>query len=330
MAQAARELGLRVFEDVFITAHHIDGENKTYSGRLFDRNGNAIGIDLRSEDRLDTWRLKDADQVSSRRSVGSFKTSALAASMHLKEAIWGGYLFDAWGHALVESLATAWAIGDLPPHVPVVFYAWGSLSNETIEHRTELLRLAGWCNPIITTTGPCSVGKLLVPDRGLELSATIYDRQPINRVMNRVYDNIAAASVTEAMAPRPIYLARPLGHRRETPHEQEVARRLCQHGVKILEGWAVPLTEQIATVANASMIIAPSGSSLHNSVFAPRGCAIVELQDERASRRGHSWDLQAALVELRDQRLLKIPAIVEGQSVPVGAILTQIAPFLIR
>lgn len=96
-----------------------------------------------------------------------------------------------------------------------------TLTNADIAHRTELIRLAGWRNPIITTTGPCSVGKLLVPDRGLELSATIYDRQPISRVMNRVYDIVAIASVTEAMAPRPIYLARPLGHRRETPNEQD-------------------------------------------------------------------------------------------------------------
>lgn len=89
-----------------------------------------------------------------------------------------------------------------------------------------------------------------------------------------MYDNVA---ITEAMAPRPIYLARPLATEERRPTNR-----------------------------------------------------IVQLQDERASRRGHSWDLQAALVELRDQRLLKIPAIVEGQPVPVDTVLAQIAPLLIR
>lgn len=317
-------LRIEVFEDVFISRHEIDDNSKTFSGRLFDSNGKAIDVALRSNDRHDTWQLKDVDTVSKYRAVGTFKTRALSASMHLKEAIWGGYLFDAWGHALVESLSTAWAIDELPPSSPVIFYAWGALSNATIVHRTELLKLAGWRNPIIVTTGPCSIGKLHVPERGIEISPVKYDQQRIDQTMNRVFERAVASSVRDRGPAHPIYLSRPAGHRRAMANEREIMDHLSANGIKLLDGWAVPLSEQIATVANASMVIAPSGSSLHNSVFAPRGCKIIEIQDQRATELERSWDLQDALVDLREQHFVKIPAFVNGHEVSTNSVIARL------
>lgn len=77
---------------------------------------------------------------------------------------------------------------------------------------------------------------------------------------------------------RRIYVTRgPSANNRTVVNDAEVTELLVSRGFEVVDPGALPVTEQIATFATASVIVAPHGAALANLVFAAFGSTVVEL-----------------------------------------------------
>jgi hypothetical protein len=301
-----------VIDGALITANRLDDAGRSARGAVYDARGRLVRASVRSTDRTDRWQPSDPETTARPAPVvGRHQWDG--AEWYVDEAIHAGHLFAGWGHVITESVSTAWAAPGLPGDAPVLLVPWGRLWVSALPRLVETLRLACWGERrIIVATGETHVGRLHVPDRLIRVGELLDERASIDTTMNAVYDRMAKASSSASASEHgrvPVYLDRTPDHRRAHPGEREFVAALATAGVRVIQGWTLSVREQIAEVSNASAVVAFSGSSLHNSVFADQGVPVVEIADERALRgrsRG-KVGLQEPLCELRRQRFSVVP-----------------------
>jgi capsular polysaccharide biosynthesis protein len=77
-------------------------------------------------------------------------------------------------------------------------------------------------------------------------------------------------------------------------NETEILAALAGHNVTVVRPERWPLEEQVALFANARLIIGPQGAGIQNTLWAPRGCAVLELVNVRFFS-GVYWTLTESL-----------------------------------
>jgi hypothetical protein len=91
---------------------------------------------------------------------------------------------------------------------------------------------------------------------------------------------------------RRLYLSRARAAVRRIANEEEISEALRQHDFEILEAETLSFREQADLFANASVIVAPHGAALANTVFCRPGTRVVEIST-RAGYRDWYWQLAA-------------------------------------
>lgn len=306
---------MNTYESALLTSNILNDAEGSASGAVYDARGDIVEDSVRSVDRTDSHQTSDPDTIHRPSAViGTHNHDGY--DMYVDEAIFGGHIFAGWGHTITETISTAWAASEVSPEAPLVMVPWGRMWVTALPRIREAMSLAGWgARPLIMASGSAVFGKLHVPQRLVQFDQLLYEDAVIPATMNATYDLMIDRSLRSGEHPKmPTFLARSRGHRREHPHEVGVERVLAQNGFRIVEGWDMSVQEQISLINSSSSLVAFSGSSLHNSVFADRRIPVLEIMDSRASSSSHKErPLQAALCQLREQSFTRIPGYENGQ-----------------
>lgn len=298
---------LLTYDNALLTANRLDDGTATASGALYTQQGNLVPESLRSVDRTDYLKVDNPERIQRPAAVvGKYKHDGY--DTYLDEGILGGHVLVGWGHIITETLSTAWASPDLPD-VPLVLIPWGRLWVSALPRMRETLTLAGWDDRrLILTSGDTVLGRAHVPERLIRVGELMDEGASIDPAMNDVYDRMVTRSQAAARLESKMFLPRPEGHRRAHPNEIAVEQALIDDGFTSVRGWDLTVEEQVAAAASASVLVAFSGSNLHNSVFAKRGIPVVEIRDSRAEHDLLSGvtRLQPALCALRGQPFTEV------------------------
>lgn len=297
------------------------------TGALYTAEGQIITQSVRSVPRLAEHLPCDPPLISvGSRVIG--KHNFDGHDSYLDEAIFGGHIYAGWGHNITETISTVWSANEVDPNVPLLMVPWGRLWVSALPRIRETMRLAGWGDRrVVLTSGSAIIGKVYVPDRLVQLDSLYHECGIIPPEMNDVYDHMIeqSTSSSEGANKRPTFLARARNHRRAHEHETAVEVALAERGFRIVEGWNLSVQEQISVANSASALVAFSGSSLHNSVFADRGTPIFEIMDERATlTRQEVTPLQIPLCMLREQPFIQVDGFADEAVRPLADILNDL------
>ncbi len=189
---------------------------------------------------------------------------------YLPAALYGGVLFNHYGHFLLESTARLWApargIGD---GLPVVFLAAPNFQLEA--YHEFLLRRLGLLDRLHICTEPLRVGELIVPApafRYREMAdADAAFIEPFQRI---------AAQVAQRPRPRTYISRRKLDSAMSIP-ENEVEAMFRADGWDIACPEDLEMAEQVELFRNASQLAGLSGSGMHNQLYSPPGTRVVHI-----------------------------------------------------
>ena len=97
----------------------------------------------------------------------------------------------------------------------------------------------------------------------------------------------------ERVSRRRLYLtrSRSTSHwSRQLENEDELIALLQSHGFEVIEPGSMSIAQQIEVFSEAAMVVSPHGSALANMIFAPPGCAVVDLMpDVWVKERSVGW-----------------------------------------
>ncbi|WP_442860030.1 glycosyltransferase 61 family protein [Arthrobacter sp. zg-Y179] len=317
---------ISTYDSALLTANVLDDENASANGALYDSKGRLLVESVRAVDRTDSHIPGDPASVPRPSAVvGHYNHPGY--DTYIDEAIFGGHIFAGWGHTITETISSAWASTEVPQEVPLVMVPWGRLWVSALPRIRETMALAGWGDrPLIMTVGTAVFGKVHVPERLVRFDDLLHRGASIPAEMNAVYDLMIGRSTLSDPRPRiPTFLARTRGHRRAHPYEEAIEAALAERGFRVVEGWDLGVREQIALINSSSCLVAFSGSSLHNSVFAERSIPVLEIMDNRASSTSLvERPLQAALCELREQPFTRVQGYDNGQARTVPDVVEEV------
>ncbi|WP_137123721.1 glycosyltransferase 61 family protein [Roseomonas sp. HF4] len=190
--------------------------------------------------------------------------------------IYGGVLFQHFGHALVEGLSRAWALRD-PAHrdLPPLWLRRGDRLGAPMRGLLDLLGLDAPAERVVTE--PLLVEELLVPAQGAEFGGGMHPAQAAA---------LAAASYGPVRAGRRVWLSRRAlpAHLARIEGEDEVEALLTEAGWEVLAPETLPLPAQLAAIAGAARIAGFMGSAFHLLLLFDRVPARVSLVSRRLSR----------------------------------------------
>ena len=168
--------------------------------------------------------------------------------------VYGGVLWDHFGHFLVEGLARAWAFAECDG--PILWL-----------RKSPRQELSGWQREIFNLLGlgdrehrvvtrPTRVGRLAVPQQGLVMWRYLHPRQEACLAAHPFRAPVAGRRVWLSRSGLPAGLARIEG-------EVEVEALLRAEGWTILRPETVSVAEQLAALDTAEMIAGFAGSAFH-------------------------------------------------------------------
>lgn len=196
-----------------------------------------------------------------------------------RTVIWGGILFDHFGHFLCESLNRLWyAVSHPEQSYPVVFVCEKSREiSASIRTLLELLGLSG--DRLVLTDRPTCFSKIIIPEPSSVL-AGFYTKEFI-----LPYQTIAAE-----IEPKPfekVYFSRrKFRGGIKICGEDKLENVFRSNGYRIVYPERLNLKEQIAYVKGAKEIACVMGSAAHLSLFAkPRTKLIVLERTEHINKQ---------------------------------------------
>lgn len=229
--------------------------------------------------------------------------------------LYGGHWMNHFGHFLTETLPSLWYEGEVRG---VVFHPF-VFGSEILDWQVRAVDLLGLSPERIVITGerPVSVENLVTAAR--PYVANGYARPEAVAVWERMVD---AARGRVAFASGPVFVSRALLHqrlaeggrlpKRAADNELEVDELFASAGFRVLHPETVPIEEQIAAVADAELVIGPSGSALHLAAFAGPGTTVVEMGDARHWTRSNRN--QAVIATARQHEMWFLPFPGHGRS----------------
>jgi capsular polysaccharide biosynthesis protein len=190
-----------------------------------------------------------------------------------EEVIYLGWLFNHYGHFLMQSLARTWFLADVSSSVRVLFAPPSRARG----------RSASWVPPILEAFGipperilvldaPTRLRRLIIPEPLFVPRAAGQDRVVrALEAMARPYQAVAqriAGGVTPSA--QPLYLSRRLlpPSLRMMVGEEELEAVLRENGFRIAHTETMSFEEQVRLVNEHTDIVSNAGSAVHNVLFA--------------------------------------------------------------
>jgi len=171
--------------------------------------------------------------------------------------IFGGYIFDHFGHFILESTARLWAKKFSPKNK----FIFTSTKKALHSYQLEVLELFGdyeivyrnsiFCNSLIIPSPSFIMGKPIQ-----DMGANDYLREEFKR------------QVVNNCSKKYIYLSRANQSKRKCINEIDFESELIKLGVKIVYPENLSFLEQIELFSNTSLIIGMLGSAWHTLLFA--------------------------------------------------------------
>jgi hypothetical protein len=180
------------------------------------------------------------------------------------EVVYLGWLFDQFGHFLLESLARAWVLDQIDPSVKVVFHALrDSIPAGT---RREILEAFGIpIDRILVLDQPTQLRRIIVPEPLFEISTSAHEQMPAP------FRRVAAHLVgDDRQSEQPVYLSRRLlpGNLRQIVGEGVMEEVLRENGFLVVHPETMTFAEQLGVLDRHAHIFAAIGSAAHAVLFA--------------------------------------------------------------
>ena len=181
-------------------------------------------------------------------------------------AVFGGYLYDHYGHFLLESTARLWPPG-LGDDVPVVWIAnWTETISPWMHEVLDLIGV-GPRREVVTSAGPVAVGELALADPGFEFGAFMH-RWHAQRLQ----------SVPCAPSGRHVWLSRSaLRPISGLDDDLELEDRLRAAGWDVVHPETLSVREQVAVLGSAVHVAGLEGSALHTLALLRGFAGVVDL-----------------------------------------------------
>ncbi|SPF81279.1 glycosyltransferase family 61 protein [Pseudoprimorskyibacter insulae] len=197
--------------------------------------------------------------------------------------LWGGLLYNHFGHFLCEGTTRLWALDHLPQPVNgLLFYAkYEGEEGEAVRgYHERFIRLMGCDLPITIVRQPTRVDRLFVPGQGFGLG-------PMSPGSPKFRAAVAARFGRDVAAegPKKIYVSRSeIGPRKGgLLFEKQLEELLVQQGYEIFHPQKHSLDEQVARYKAATHILAAEGSALHFLAFCARADQNIGMVVRRVS-----------------------------------------------
>lgn len=170
-------------------------------------------------------------------------------------AVFGGFLFDHYGHFLLESLGRLW-FADASRDTPIVWIAGtGGTWQPWMVGLADLIGIGSDRRLLNAEDGPLEVGSLLIADQGFE----------VNRYLHPwLLDRLAVVPADDSGGGGHIWLSRTgLGEFAGVDEEADIERRLAAEGWSIVHPEELTIDEQGRLLASAVHVAGIEGSAFH-------------------------------------------------------------------
>ena len=276
----------------------------------------------RSTDGNDDRRLSaiDATNQTGDRHTGGLPESAGTPMADVdQEVVYLGWLFDSYGHVLLESLARTWILPEVDRSTRVVF------------HRPNPVRLMPqeWTLRILAAFG-VTADRLHLVDRPTRFRRAIIP-QPVFEPPHVAFARAAALyqgvarGITARTTPstQPLYLSRRLlpSSQRAIIGEAQVEDVLRENGFLVAHPETMTFEDQVRLVNAHTDIFTAAGSTAHNVLFALHQPRLHVLTNE--DRISPNFFLCSALAEAPTAF---INCLGTGDRVPVGGTMSRRTP----
>jgi hypothetical protein len=196
-------------------------------------------------------------------------------------SIYLGHWMLQYGHFLIETLSRCWSLAEDNAYDNYVFYPFvfnGGAAEIIHFQRFFLERLGIPVEKIVFLDAAASFERVDLPEQQWPLSG------PANALLSSFYARLAH-SEKRAIGNRKLFLSRkPAGFQRLF-NISEVEEVFLGAEFEILYPESLAISEQITAYREAAIIAGFSGSAMHNCIFAPRGCTLIEIGDVRSPER---------------------------------------------
>lgn len=177
--------------------------------------------------------------------------------------LYGGVLFQHYGHFLLDSMSRLWAQSSYPD-LPVAFIPAAKWRNEP-NYGMPVLNALGITDRMITVSRPTLFRQVICPSSAREDRYRVYC--DVEDVPHKIAAEVLIRKATKRWT-RPVYLTRSgLGNARRSPQEPELEAELVEHGFDIVRPETLPLPDQIAIFEQAPIVVGTIGSALHTAMF---------------------------------------------------------------
>ncbi len=202
--------------------------------------------------------------------------------------IYGGYLFEHWGHFLVESTCRLWYVLQNEHDKTSVVFA---VSRKPPKVFTDFFELLGISNRIVFIDRPTRFAKVLVPEPSFVFCRQDAISPLFLMPFDRIVERVKAAGYDK------VYLSKSkwTGLDFQCFGEKKLERAFLANGYHVVYPERMTLKEQVAVLKGASEIASPAGTLAHNILFAPSFARLIVL-----NRTPDALPVQACLNELKN------------------------------
>ena len=191
----------------------------------------------------------------------------------VEEVVYLGWLFDHFGHFLMQSLARTWFLTAVSPSVRVVFDPPNKARRQPTGWVLRMLEAFGVPpERILVLDAPTRLHRLIIPEplfepRGIAHDHVVRAHEAMARPYQAVAKRLAADSTPSE---QPVYLSRRLlpPSQRTIVGEEELEEVLRANGFRIAHTETMTFEEQVRLVNEHMDIFSNAGSAAHNVLFA--------------------------------------------------------------
>lgn len=265
-----------VVENGFLTPSRWTSVPGRLSGCLYRADGSKVALSERFGGyRNDAMVSDNPDRLSTPRGAEALPGSGL----YLGHLMAGHY-----GHFIAETLSSFWILEEMEARSFDYFLFHPFFFDTRIRGYVAFCLERFGIDPerIVLGAAPRAFERLVVPERLLRLNHSADAR------LRWVYATIAGTAVAGAAArrhERHVYISRRRFNARKfsrvIANEVRIEALFRSFGFDIVYPETMSLAEQVALYRGAAVIAGPSGSNLHNSLFAREGTLVIELGDPR-------------------------------------------------
>ena len=214
------------------------------------------------------------------------------------------YLFQHFGHFLVEGLARTWAL----------LYKKYKNVKVVVSYETNV-DMPMFVRKFLNALGVADEN-ILILHKSVRFARVFVPRQAINGdlymlpIMNKVYDKIANSLTNKKYKTYDkIYLSRSAMNDGRTFGEVSVEKIFAKNGFKIIYPEKLPLEQQITLARNCKEMAGTAGTALHLAAFMKPGNRVIQIK--RNSTESDNISTQKLICDLRKLDIVWIYGSVE-------------------